>query len=289
MRLLITFLFLQTIFTVILAEFNKSYPTLKIAYKKFKENEHFEVSDYGYVVYIEASDGIIHKDTFIDIPKIIRFMVYNCNFTSFDLTSLYSMPYLQSIDLMDVTGLHVLTNKIIVGFKNLKRLSFYQTDIKFDHNTFQNLKQLEYLSIAKVDVGILGNDVFTGSHLKELYWTDSGIEKIDKYCFSQLKEIEIINLSRNQIESLAPETFNGLLMLERLYLNRNKIAYFSSTHFKYLPSLNYLDISENPTENMRIEEVIKNIPHLKTLIVDRKMISSNFTRDTGTNLSVISV
>ncbi|KAK9874357.1 hypothetical protein WA026_002707 [Henosepilachna vigintioctopunctata] len=216
-------------------------------------------------------------------------MVFNSNFTSFDFTALYKMTYLESVDMMEVTGLPVLTNVVMLGLKNLSRLSIYHTDIKFDYNTFQNLKRLKYLSISKVDVAILGNEVFNGSMLEELYWTDSGIEKIDRYCFSPLGNIKIINLSGNKLAYLWPESFIGLRRLERLYLNRNRLATMNFRQLEHLPSLQYLDISMNKFPMIRLDEVTRNSPNLTTIVVDKKSVEKEQIANSNSRLRIVFV
>lgn len=159
---LIKVIFISIIASTYAAEFNKTFPTLGITYKKFKDEEILDVDQYGHDIYIENSSGVIHEETFLDVPRILRFIMYNSKFTSFDWTSLFRMSYLESIDINDVRGLPVLTNSIMLGFKSLKSVSLYDTDVTFQHDTFQRLKHLEYLSISKVDVSILGK-----KHLKE--------------------------------------------------------------------------------------------------------------------------
>lgn len=277
------------ILTTHAAEFNKSCPTLSITYKKFKEEEILDVYQYGQNIYIENCSGVVHEETFLDIPRILRFMMYNSRFTSFDWTSLFRMSYLESIDIMDVRGLPVLTNNIMLGFKSLKSFSIYDTDVTFQHDAFQRMKQLEYLSISKVDVTILGNGVFNGSRLKELYWTDSGIMKIDKNCFTPLKNIQIINLSGNKIEYLEPETFSGLKNLERLYLNRNNLATIQFRHFATLHSLTYLDVSKNKIPIVDVEEVWRNIPSLRKIILDRRSLPEGSRKNSFDRLDIMLV
>ncbi|XP_044762738.1 protein phosphatase 1 regulatory subunit SDS22-like [Coccinella septempunctata] len=279
--------FICFISTTLAAEFNKSLPTLSIAYKKFKDEEILDVDQYGHDIYIENSSGVIHEETFLDVPRILRFMVYNCRFASFDWTSLFRMSYLESIDLYDVRGLPVLTNSVMLGFKSLKSMSIYDSDVTFQHDTFRRLKQLEYLSISKVDVTILGNEVFTGSRLRELYWTESGITKIDKNCLSTLKNVRIINLSGNKIEYLQPETFVGLKNLERLYLNRNRLATVNFRHFASLSSLTYLDVSKNRIPTVDVEEVWRSVPSLTRIIMDSRSAPTGLKKDAFDSLQVM--
>lgn len=123
----------------------------------------------------------------------------------------------------------------------------------------------------------------------ELYWTDSGISRIDRNCFTSLKNIQIINLSGNKIENIEPHTFVGLKKLERIYLNRNRLATINLRHLSNLPRLTYLDISKNQVPIINVEELWRSVPSLETVIIDRQSDPLDSKKDYPKSLNVILV
>lgn len=72
-----------------------------------------------------------------------------------------------------------------------------------------------------------------------------GIVGILPYTFSKFSSLRVLDLSKNFIEQLEANTFDGLNNLLALYLNRNKLTTIDPHVFSQLSSISILEISSN--------------------------------------------
>ncbi len=84
--------------------------------------------------------------------------------------------------------------------------------------------------------------------------------------FEVLPELTDLDLSSNLISFPSPsQTFSGLLSLQRLRLDNNRISYLPADLFKNLPSLANLDLSSNLIDSSLPADLFKNLSSLTDL------------------------
>ena len=80
---------------------------------------------------------------------------------------------------------------------------------------------------------------------------------------NELANLKYLYLSGNQLKSI-PENIQQLQNLKWLGLGRNQITELPKSLFN-LPNLEWLDISENPITPEKVEEIRKQMPHIKVV------------------------
>lgn len=81
------------------------------------------------------------------------------------------------------------------------------------------------------------------SQLRELYLNHNEIEKLD--FLHDLKSLEIIDLSHNELTQISEKTFENKLTLTRLDISHNKFKAIDFTFIGRTTSLTNLDIAHN--------------------------------------------
>lgn len=89
------------------------------------------------------------------------------------------------------------------------------------------------------------------STLQKIDLSENSIEKFKDGDFSDLKDLEELDLSRNNLTYLPP-SIGELKKLKKLNLSGNKIKYLPK-EFENLVELQYLDLSGNPIEKVPVE------------------------------------
>lgn len=125
-----------------------------------------------------------------------------------------SFPNLTGYDAHDCS----LTSLSLEPFRNLRKLKYLtlnQNQIEYiDTDTFTDLGFLEYLA--------LGNEFMffpTNSMLRNFYQPgDNQISFLTKGYFQRMRNLTLLNLSKNRIENIANATFDDLTSLKELYL-----------------------------------------------------------------------
>jgi len=129
----------------------------------------------------------------------------------------------------------------IVAINNINRGTY----LNYDKLTFSEFLQDKNLMRINDSEFILIKDMFH-SKLKELDFIGNLITKITKDTFSGLKELKVLNLSYNPINSIDPDAFKNNPKLEKLYLTGNEITKYNAATFRGLTELKTLNLSSNP-------------------------------------------
>jgi len=112
------------------------------------------------------------------------------------------------------------------------------------------------------------------TNLIEIYFRPAKIQKLDKYSFSDCKNVLYIGLYNNEITQIGQNTFSNCQSLTNLYLYNNKINQLDEKSFNGASKVVYLRLQNNPIQNFP-----KNIFKPLTSLV---RLDASFT-----NLSVI--
>lgn len=94
----------------------------------------------------------------------------------------------------------------------------------------------------------------------------SSIKKIPETCFQSINGLFVIELSKNNLTTLHPNTFRGLTELKQLFLLNNQLTELNETIFDDLKSLTYLSLQNNSLQLLP-KGLFKNLESLETLIV----------------------
>jgi hypothetical protein len=156
----------------------------------------------------------------------------------------------------------------------------------FDHNKLDKielfnlilLENLEFFNLESNGISQIENDSFY--KLKSLETLILFNNKLDfgnntNVLFNSLTSIKLINLSTNYIELIQKNTFSNLLKLEVLDLRNNKIRLIKESSFNRLVNLRELYINKNEP-NMKIENSSFNqFESIKNIFIDKSILNDS--------------
>lgn len=110
---------------------------------------------------------------------------------------------------------------------------------------FAGLDCLDTLNLSGNSIRQLSANVFTTVQLNVLDLSRNDLTVIADGSFRYLRYLEELNLRRNSLSILGEDTFSGLIGLISLYLNNNGISVIGANTFAGLRSLIRIDLSYN--------------------------------------------
>lgn len=151
------------------------------------------------------------------------------------------------IGLGSLTDLNISHNKIdsihqdaFSGLDNLRILDMSNNQLKrLVPKVFSHVPFLNSLNVSSNELMIERGTFCYLMHLKKLEIRENKLgNKIGKNFFSELVDLEVLDLSSNGIENIEEKMFANLLKLERLILNNNNIISISMRNtFEYIIEL----------------------------------------------------
>ncbi|XP_063537759.1 uncharacterized protein LOC134747112 [Cydia strobilella] len=110
------------------------------------------------------------------------------------------------------------------------------------------------------------------SNLKKLFLKECNIELVHKTAFATLAIMIELDLSRNRIRNLHPDTFKGTEKLRLINLNNNLIDKLEDGVFRNLKYLQKVEVSNNMIVRIGTKAFV-NLPQLKILRFDGNRLS----------------
>lgn len=135
-------------------------------------------------------------------------------------------------------------------------------DIQILDLSNNNLHQLHQEAFKKVGL----------SNLKKLFLKECSIETIHKTAFATLAIMIELDLSKNKIRHLHPDTFKGTEKLRLINLNNNLIDKLEDGLFRNLKFLQKVEASNNRIVRIGTKAFV-NLPQLKILRFDGNILS----------------
>ncbi|KAJ8682467.1 hypothetical protein QAD02_018259 [Eretmocerus hayati] len=159
-------------------------------------------------------------------------------------------PLLQELDLSN-TNLTILTSQDFEAFPALQHLFLSHNSIsRVSPGVFRSLPNLLTLNLGMNGISILPQERLQGlEHLRILNLTHNRLKDLEEFP-KDLKALQILDLSYNEIVTVGKATFKNLLNLVELHLYGNWINTISSEAFRPLKKLRLLDLSRNYLENL---------------------------------------
>ncbi|XP_076761921.1 uncharacterized protein LOC143429939 [Xylocopa sonorina] len=159
-------------------------------------------------------------------------------------------PVLQEVHISG-TNLSIVTSQDFEAFPALLHLYLSQNRIsRVSPGAFRSLPNLLTLHLGTNSLDILPKERLQGmEHLRILNLTHNLLKELDEFP-EDLKSLQILDLSYNQIGIVGKVTFKNLVSLVELHLYGNWINAISSEAFRPLKKLRLLDLSRNYLENL---------------------------------------
>ena len=167
-----------------------------------------------------------------------------------DLSSVRLYPNLQEIHISG-TNLTIVTSKDFESFPALLHLFLDQNRIsRISPGAFRSLPSLLTLDLGVNELELLPQERLQGlSHLRLLNVTHNRIKELEEFP-QDLKSLQILDLSYNQVSRVGKWTFRYLENLAELHLYGNWISTVASDAFRPLKKLRLLDLSRNYLEKL---------------------------------------
>ncbi|EAW62125.1 leucine-rich repeat transmembrane neuronal protein 2 isoform X1 [Macaca nemestrina] len=144
----------------------------------------------------------------------------------------------------DSQGFHSVPNATDKGSLGLSLRHNHITELERDQ--FASFSQLTWLHLDHNQISTVKEDAFQGLYkLKELILSSNKIFYLPNTTFTQLINLQNLDLSFNQLSSLHPELFYGLRKLQTLHLRSNSLRTIPVRLFWDCRSLEFLDLSTN--------------------------------------------
>ena len=167
-----------------------------------------------------------------------------------DLSSVRLYPSLQEIHISG-TNLTIVTSKDFEAFPALLHLFLDQNRIsRISPGAFRSLPSLLTLDVGVNELELLPQERLQGlSHLRLLNVTHNRLKELEEFP-QDLKSLQILDLSYNQVSRVGKWTFRYLENLAELHLYGNWISTVASDAFRPLKKLRLLDLSRNYLEKL---------------------------------------
>ena len=146
-----------------------------------------------------------------------------------------------------------LTQAMLSHLDNLEYLTLSDNKAlePFDVQAFCSIPniisvRLNFLHILGKNATKLSESLQNLTRLESLELSSTTLNKITISMFQNMKELSNLALASNLITHWKPEVFKSQKRLKRLILASNRITNVNRLDFRYLPSLQFLDLSANP-------------------------------------------
>ncbi|XP_033105746.1 toll-like receptor 2 [Anneissia japonica] len=138
-------------------------------------------------------------------------------------------------------------NFLIFVSQTLNRLKIEDCNLEatFSWHNLPDMKHLKYLSLEENKISIFPEDILKKtSRLSHLDMSSNCLKKISYSVISNLTDIEMIDLSDNEIKNLGSDLFQ-LPKLHTMILYNNGVKNINADFISGLNGLTYLDVSKN--------------------------------------------
>lgn len=186
-------------------------------------------------------------------------------------------PLLQEIHISG-TNLSIVTSQEFEAFPALLHLYLVQNCIqRVSPGAFRNLSNLLTLHLGMNSLELLPKERLQGmEHLRILNLTHNRLKELEEFP-ADLKSLQILDLSYNQIGMVGKVTFKNLVSLVELNLYGNWINAISSEAFRPLKKLRLLDLSRNYLENLPLSAFRPLETQIRSLRAEGKNTFISFT------------
>ncbi|XP_067120440.1 carboxypeptidase N subunit 2-like [Centruroides vittatus] len=236
--------------------------------------------------------------TFRNVPSLTSLTIERYNFSLFP-----NKPFRELINLFELYltngKLKVLPEDLFYNLHNLTKLALDNNYIESIHPlVFRNLTKLEYLHLGSNQIKDLPGDTLKGlfnlrtfsiiknrqlseipsgffkklHNLTEFSAWDCSIYSLEDDVFSDLINLNYVDLNSNKIKHLPPNLLRNNKLLTKFSCSFNRISTLPTGIFHGLSELRWLTLRGNRLENLP-EDVRQNLSSLKTFILSSNSLT----------------
>lgn len=109
----------------------------------------------------------------------------------------------------------------------------------------RHMDRFEVFNLTRVNLQFIDfGDLDMAQNLKQLFLHDNYLDALNDNVFREVKLLELLDVSNNQIRTIQEDAFKGLTNLKSLLLQNNRITVITQ-QLKHLPNLHVLNLDYN--------------------------------------------
>lgn len=185
------------------------------------------------------------------LQNLIHLDVSNSQLKEISATSFSMMPSLQHLNLSHNFQLHTIPIKLFHPLTGLRKLDLSYDSLKaLSPELFVKCTSLEWLSLSNNMISEVPENVFDIlASLSYLNLAGNNISNLKSGIFAGLRSLRVLDLKKNHLTTFKGELFitwksNGT-NVEILDLSDNQISYLFPTSFKVHPNIKYVNLARN--------------------------------------------
>ncbi|XP_023229968.1 slit homolog 2 protein-like [Centruroides sculpturatus] len=236
--------------------------------------------------------------TFRNVPSLTSLKIERYNFTLFPNKSFRELINLSEL-YITYGELKALPEDLFYNLHKLTKLDLSNNEIESIHPlVFRNLTRLEYLYLQWNRIKHLPNDMMKGlfnlrtfsitknrdlpeipsgffnklHNLTEFSAGGCSIYSLEEHVFSDLINLNIVDLNSNKIKELPPNLLRNNKLLTRFFCSFKIISSLPTGIFSGLSELRSLTLRGNRLQNL-LEDVFQNLSSLETLILSENRLT----------------
>ncbi|XP_054256829.1 leucine-rich repeat neuronal protein 1-like [Macrosteles quadrilineatus] len=224
------------------------------------------------VVYTQSEIKGISQHTFSKLPYLEHLDLSRNFISEIPLLAFSPLSRLRVLDLSN-NYLSTLPNDMLENQLSLRELYISKNQLEaMLTETYANCSELQVLDFSHNRILDISEDVKLSSSLITLLLNNNKLKSVPIQMFTNLENLEILDLANNEIQFISDQLFHKLKSLEKLDLQGNRIAEIPTDSFKELIHLQVLNISKNPIENLDDKMLQSNL-ELNTLSFSETLIN----------------
>uniref|UniRef100_T1GKB0 LRRCT domain-containing protein n=1 Tax=Megaselia scalaris TaxID=36166 RepID=T1GKB0_MEGSC len=195
------------------------------------------------------------------------------NLTGNPIDTIYTVkeeryPYLKELYICG-TSLTILTSKDFEAFQALQHLHLIRNRInRISPGAFKSLSNLLTLDVSVNELEKLPKERLQGlKSLRLLNISHNSLRDLEEFS-SDLEQLQICDLSYNQLDNIDTKVFHNLKGLIELHLVGNRLTVIYSDAFRYLSKLQILDLRKNYFEVVPLEALKPLETNVRTLKIE---------------------
>lgn len=175
------------------------------------------------------------------------------------------------------TNLTAITSTDFQLYPSLEHLHLTENHVqRIASYAFRKLNSLLTLDMSVNELEHLPRDCLRGLiQLQRLNLSLNSIRELDEFTI-ELKNLEILDISHNQLDRIDRNTFQHLHALLDLRLTGNRLRIITVDSFRFLNNLIKLDVRGNHFKEIPLEVLNLLETHLQTLHIERKFTATEF-------------
>ncbi|XP_070492997.1 toll-like receptor Tollo [Chironomus tepperi] len=243
----------------------------------FEKLNQLEVLDLSFN---ELTSSWINRDTFLGLNRLVVLKLNNNKMTKVDQFVFREVYELQALNL-EFNQIEMIAQNAFIDLRNLHQLLLSDNQLKvIESKHFAGLYSLNQLILESNEISNIHPNAFDNltNALVDLSLNDNKLKRIPD-SIRKLKNLQALDLGKNQITEIESDSFDGLEQLAGLRLTDNQITTITKGAFVALKSIHVLNFASNKIKHIDQSSFLTN-EKLRAIRLDSNAledISSAFT------------